>query len=82
MPNEVICKTANNTVRMNLVWGNAATQQNPTVALGSWVIRAAPDDNQSDWDLTGPCWVLDRADINKLIRTLRRARDQAYGADA
>lgn len=25
---------------------------------------------------------LDRANINRLIRTLRRARDQAFGADA
>ena len=26
--------------------------------------------------------VLDRGEINRLIRTLRKARDQAYGADA
>lgn len=31
---------------------------------------------------TGMYATFDRAGLNKIIRTLRRARDQAYGADA
>lgn len=37
-----------------------------------------------DNEVTGAqCWVdLDRDGINRLIRSLRKARDQAYGQDA
>lgn len=34
-----------------------------------------------DWDPKA-AWTLDRDRINKTIRALKRARDQAYGADA
>jgi hypothetical protein len=46
-----------------------------------WVqIHMVPD----QWESTGEWTIvdLDRASINRLIRTLRRARDAAYGADA
>ena len=33
-------------------------------------------------ELGGMCADLDREQINRLIRTLRKARDQAFGADA
>jgi len=37
-----------------------------------------------EWDSTGDWHIVDleRGDINRLIRTLRKARDAAYGSDA
>jgi len=46
-----------------------------------WVqIHMVPD----QWESTGEWTIVDltRRDINSLIRTLRKARDQAFGADA
>lgn len=46
-----------------------------------WVqIHMFPD----GWETTGDWTIVDlgRGDINRLIRTLRKARDAAYGADA
>lgn len=46
-----------------------------------WVqIHMVPDQYEStgDWTIVD----LDRAAINRLIRTLRKARDAAFGADA
>lgn len=39
--------------------------------------------NLADPDVRDVCFIdLDRAGINRLIRSLRKARDAAYGADA
>ena len=46
-----------------------------------WVqVHMFPKEYEStgDWSIVD----LDRGDINRLIRTLRKARDAAYGADA
>lgn len=45
---------------------------------------AADEPNANEARTRTELWtpVLSRQDINKLIRTLRRARDTAYGADA
>ena len=46
-----------------------------------WVqIQMFPD----SWESTGDWTIVDleRGDINRLIRLLRKARDQAYGSDA
>lgn len=43
-----------------------------------------PDENATTEDCITNGWfvTLDRVQINRLIRVLRRARDQAFGADA
>lgn len=46
----------------------------------STLLNAVSDDEAATF--TGLWGTLDRAGINRLIRTLRRARDYAYGADA
>jgi hypothetical protein len=46
-------------------------------------LRADDFGNPSSWPASSDTFsgVLDRPEINKLIRTLRRARDAAYGRD-
>lgn len=51
----------------------------PTEALKK-VLESYTNDNRGDAVVYSD--VLSRTDINKMIRALRKARDQAYGADA
>lgn len=49
------------------------------VQVGTFNIEPAPESH--DGDRWGWAVTLDRNGLNKLIRDLRRARDQAYGRD-
>lgn len=73
MPKETI-RAGDSSVAIEVQWGRRTFVQ-----LGS-INQAAADENpgseESGWFVD-----IDRATVNKLIRVLRRARDQAYGAD-
>ena len=76
MPKEIIrCDQDEATVQAELGWGREAGY----VQLGTtnWSIETNPGDPTRGWFVT-----LDRHGINRLIRALRKARDQAFGADA
>lgn len=45
-------------------------------------VEVGSTNHSADFDVRGWFVHLDRAGTNRLIRTLRRARDQAFGADA
>ena len=76
MPKEYINDSDTPYHLIALAWG----RDNETVGLTTRM------DTPSDGDEVkgGPeAWVhLNRFDINRLIRTLRKARDQAFGSDA
>lgn len=77
MPNEVIVRSPD--AQLTVQWGKV-DDPDPTVTLTSWQETFLPDGRHADWD-PAAAWALDRECINKLIRALRRARDQAYGRD-
>lgn len=82
MPMEVISRSTcadgpNN--QFTVQWGKSNVPD-PSVILASWCEALLPNGERADW-MPGAAWDLDRETINKLIRVLRRARDQAYGRD-
>ena len=77
MPNEVIIRGSD--AQLTVQWGKPGNLD-PAVILSSWRETYLPDGSHADWDPKS-AWNLDRKSINKLIRVLRRARDQAYGRD-
>lgn len=58
-------------------WSKAGTNSEGAVTVGAVLLNPS-DDSLSE----GVHLSLDRSGINRLIRALRRARDQAFGADA
>lgn len=58
-------------------WGD----RDPTVTLTHWKSWEDPGGKIGGNNPVSN-WALDRTAINKLIRTLRRARDNTFGADA
>lgn len=68
--------------------GDASSITNLRQLIESWDRHAAQDTSdeqgrKSDADLArGLYATLDRAAVNRLVQTLRKARDQAFGADA
>ena len=78
MPKEVIrCDRDAATVQAIVTWSRESS--NVQVATTNWSMRTSghPLDPKPGWYVT-----LDRASINKMIRALRKARDQAFGSDA
>lgn len=77
MPKEVIKDETTPYHQLFLAWG----RDNETVGLSTRMDEPSDEDGLVK---AGPeAWVhLDRHGINRLIRTLRKARDQAFGADA
>lgn len=73
MPKEVITNAA---FRKGEPWIEVGWSRNTYVQLG---VRSETEDDHPDAVRFSD---LDREGINKLIRALRKARDQAYGADA
>ena len=68
------CKALFCEVRMELSWGRGL----PDVQIASTNPTAGgPHDSAYGWFAH-----LDREGVNRLIRALRKARDQAFGADA
>lgn len=72
MPKEIITSTPADQFAPEVRWGRDRDVQLATVDLSR-----ADDDPER-----GLFASLDRSGINRLIRVLRRARDQAYGPDA
>lgn len=70
MPKERFANPANSDHAIDVSWGREAAY----VAVGVSVDLGNTGD--SLWS------ELDRVGVNRLIRTLRKARDQAFGADA
>lgn len=61
--------------RVRVSWSKEADYvQVATTAPDDWTLRPTPEGN--GWFVN-----LDRSGINRLIRFLRRARDDAYGRD-
>jgi hypothetical protein len=73
MPKEVI---TNGAYRRGEPWLQVGWSRDTFVQIG---VRA---ENESEHPDAVRFCDLDREGINKLIRALRKARDQAYGADA
>ena len=84
MPREVIAGSNDPELkdikRLVVSWGAEGKSLDPVVTLGGWIHEESEDGAQADWS-PETVWALNRADTNKLIRTLRKARDQAYGRD-
>jgi hypothetical protein len=74
MPKEII---TNGAFRRGEPWLEVGWSRGTYVQLG---VRA--ENENDDADGTVRFTDLDRDGINRLIRTLRKARDQAYGTDA
>jgi hypothetical protein len=76
MPKEVIYPEISGDPRLEIGWA----KDHGRVQIAT----LAPDDQTLDPTSEGNGWFthLTRDDINRTIRALRRARDQAYGADA
>ena len=81
MPTERINRTENRTGVVAVMWGKQQGDTFGNVRVG--IERHLPPTG----DGPGPIEAedsqpLSRTDLNALIRTLRRARDQAFGTDA
>lgn len=72
MPKETIGAPAPSDFSVEVYWGRDSFVQVATVNSGEPAFA----------EVRGWHADLDREGINRLIRTLRKARDQAYGADA
>jgi hypothetical protein len=72
--------TANDTVRLSVTWGREDLP--PHVNLITQVLYVDESENgrSTTWE-PHLSWSLDREDINKLIRVLRRARNAVFGQD-
>lgn len=76
MPKEIInCYRDEMTVQVELGW--AKENGEVQIATTNFGIEAGPGDPARGWYVT-----LDRHGINRLIRSLRKARDQSFGVDA
>lgn len=77
MPKEIIRADRDEfTVQVEVGWGREHGEvQIATTNFGPEDV--APGDPARGWFVT-----LDRNGINRLVRSLRKARDQAFGADA
>lgn len=78
-PNEI--HTERPTTCVHVGWNRAGWVQVslalPSVELAKWTASLSDDPEPSLFSE-----VLTRDDVNKMIRALRKARDQAYGSDA
>lgn len=84
MPKEVIAQCDD--VYLAVQWGRRGDENNrgdanPEPSLTTWRQEVDPDGRQAQLVPDGTSWVLDRDGVNRLIRTLRRARDMAFGSD-
>lgn len=72
--------TIDSDIRLSVTW--AREELPPHVCLVTQSLRVDRDEHQSTttWE-PHLSWQLDRDDINRLIRTLRRARNTVFGAD-
>ena len=74
MPKEVIQGTFNEELGVSVGWAKDTSVQLATLNL--------VHEKVDQYDPAAGWWVdLSREQVNRLIRVLRRARDQAYGAD-
>ena len=75
MPKEIIrADRDETTVQVEIGWARDRYVQ---IATRNFGLDADPGDSRTGWHVT-----LDRAAINRTIRALRKARDQAFGVDA
>lgn len=66
--------------RWRVLWQTGTVEEVIESQIAEWEITSFGDGTPvATTVITNP---LDRAEINKLIKALRKARDQAYGADA
>lgn len=91
MPHEVISTThphsdrgytpSDETVRISLAWGRGEDLP-PHLNLITAVQRVDEDEHQrsTSWEPQAS-WILNRDDVNRLIRNLRRARNTVFGQD-
>ena len=78
MPKEIInCYRDKMTVQVELGWGRDHGEVQIATTNFGLGDEVGPGDPARGWFVT-----LDRNGINRLIRSLRKARDQAFGADA
>lgn len=78
MPSETIIKSDNS--QFTVGWAKQGSSLDPAVTLSDWRAELDPNGAFSAWKPSS-AYRLDRDGINRLIRVLRRARDQAYGLD-
>jgi hypothetical protein len=79
MPNETISQ--NDRARLTVQWGKPGEDLDPAIILTSWKAGLLPDGQIGEWN-PASAWDLDRAGIDHLIRTLRKAREQAFSTAA
>ena len=78
MPRETIYPNEyNEDVKVEVQW---VKDQYVQVGVAFLPPPSDPTVKSVEWD--GKYTTLDRAEVNRLIRILRKARDQAFGADA
>jgi len=79
MPKEIVYSTYKDAPKVGVSWSRPPEGHVQVATVAEPGQTLDPEDLlvSNGWYAT-----LDREGINKLIRTLRRARDQAYGADA
>lgn len=77
MPKEVIHPSVPNETQQN--YAEVGWMRDGYVSIGT---RAGGDYDEPNNPRPGVYADLDRDQVNRLIRALRKARDQAYGADA
>lgn len=77
MPSETIIHNGN--YRLTVQWAKQDAAD-AKVIVTDWQADTTPNGTFSNW-VPGSAFDLDRVAINRLIRVLRRARDQAYGLD-
>lgn len=73
MPKEIVNDLHHDWMRVEVGWSREQCVQLGTVNPDA----AQPHESAYGWFVE-----LDRTGINRLIRTLRKARDQAFGSDA
>lgn len=74
MPKETIQGIYNEDLAVSVGWSRDTSVQLASLNLGH--------PGAIDYDPAAGWWIdLSRDQVNRLIRTLRRARDQAYGVD-
>jgi hypothetical protein len=66
--------------RLSIMWSGQDKSADPLVTLTLEKQAEAPDGCTGEWGNKSN-WNLERKAINGLIRSLRKARDQAYGRD-
>jgi len=90
MPKELFSQTPDDPFLLELRWGNGPSVQIATV-MAEPLTSDQPQNLRElaeSWDLVSTVGArglfkdLSREEINRLIRSLRRARDNAFGQDA